>query len=145
MSSKKLAIESLSVTSFRPDPTNARLHTDKQVQQIAKSIEAFGFNVPVLVDAQLRVIAGHGRLRACEVLGITEVPTIKLEHLSEHQVRAFMIADNRLTENAQWDDQILGEQLKILSEAEIDFSLEATGFEMGEIDVFIENLSSATA
>ena len=97
MSPRKLAIESLSVTSLRPDPKNARLHSDKQVQQIARSIEAFGFNVPVLVDAQLRVIAaGHGRLRACEVLGITEVPTIKLEHLSEHQVRAFMIADNRL-------------------------------------------------
>jgi DNA modification methylase len=145
MSSRKLAIESLSVTSLRPDPKNARIHSGKQVQQIARSIEDFGFNVPVLVDAQLRVIAGHGRLRACEVLGITEVPTIKLEHLSEHQVRAFMIADNRLTENAQWDDQLLGEQLKILSEAEIDFTLEATGFEMGEIDVFIENLSPATA
>lgn len=145
MAHRTLSIENRPLSSLQLDPRNPRLHSDKQIGQIADSIRSFGFNVPVLIDAQLRVIAGHGRLRACELLGITEVPTIQLEHLSEHQVRAFMIADNRLTENAQWDDQLLGEQLKILSEAEIDFTLEATGFEMGEIDVFIENLTPAAA
>jgi DNA modification methylase len=144
MNSRKLAIEYLPVASLRPDPKNARLHSDKQVQQIAKSIEAFGFNVPVLVDANSQVVAGHGRLSACKRLGIAQVPAIRLEHLSEHQRRAFMIADNRLTENSKWDDQLLGEQLKILSEAELDFTLETTGFELGEIDLRIENLGPAS-
>jgi DNA modification methylase len=143
MSSHKLTIEYLPVASLRLDPKNARLHSDKQVQQIARSIEAFGFNVPVLVDANLQVMAGHGRLRACEQLGIAQVPVIRLEHLSEHHRRTFMIADNRLTENSEWDNRLLGEQLKILSESELDFSLEVTGFEMGEIDLIIENLSPA--
>ena len=144
MSSRKLTIEYLSVASLGPDPKNARLHSDKQVQQIARSIETFGFNVPVLVDANSQVIAGHGRLSACRLLGISQVPVIRLEHLSEHQKRAFMIADNQLTETSEWDTQLLGEQLKILSEAELEFSLEVTGFEVGEIDLMIENLNPAT-
>jgi DNA modification methylase len=144
MNLRKLAIEYLPVASLRPDPKNARLHSDKQVQQIARSIEAFGFNVPVLIDSTSQVMAGHGRLLACGLLGIDNVPVIRLEHLSEHQRRAFMIADNRLTENAEWDERLLGEQLKILSEAELDFTVETTGFEMGEIDLLIENLAPAT-
>jgi len=141
MSSQKLAVEYLSIDSLRPDPENARLHSRKQVQQIAKSIEGFGFNVPLLVDADLQVMAGHGRLLACKLLRMTQVPVIRLEHLSDHQIRAFMIADNRLTENGDWDDRLLGEQFKILSEAEIDFKLEVTGFETSEIDLFIEDLT----
>jgi DNA modification methylase len=139
-----LAIKYCSVAKLKPDPKNPRVHSEKQVQQIARSIEAFGFNVPLLVDAEMQVVAGHGRLQACQLLGITEVPTISLEHLTEAQARAFMIADNRLTENADWDDRLLAEQLKELSELDLDFSLEATGFEMGEIDVLVENLAPAT-
>src|ERR1700693_6293748 len=139
-----LAIEYKSTAALRPDPKNPRAHSDRQIEQIARSIQTFGFNVPVLVDAGMRVIAGHGRLMACKLLGIDDVPVIRLDHLSEHQRRAFMIADNRLTENAEWDDRLLGEQLKILSEAELDFTLETTGFEMGEIDLMIENLTPAT-
>ena len=141
MALRTLLIEYVSAASLVPDQKNPRLHSDKQLQQIAASIKAFGFNVPVLVDGDLRVIAGHGRLLACNLLGIKKVPIIRLEHLSEHQKRAFVIADNRLTENAEWDDQLLGEQLKILSEAEIDFSLEVIGFEMAEIDIIIENMA----
>jgi DNA modification methylase len=96
-----------------------------------------------LVDGDLRVIAGHGRVRASQLLGMTHVPVIRLEHLSEQQRLAFMIADNRLTENSAWDGRLLGEQLKILAEAELSFSLETTGFEMGEIDVSIDNLAPA--
>jgi ParB-like chromosome segregation protein Spo0J len=73
-----------------------------QIRQIANSIEAFGFNVPVLVDAELNVICGHGRLLACRELGWTEVPTLCLDHLTPAQARAFMIADNRLTEISSW-------------------------------------------
>ena len=140
MTKRILVVEYLPVTTLKLNPQNPRSHSEKQLRQIANSIKIFGFNVPVLIDSQLRVIAGHGRVLACKALGISEVPTIRLEHLSEHQIRAFTIADNRLTENAQWDDRLLGEELNILSEAELDFSLEVTGFEMSEIDIFIENL-----
>ena len=102
ISNRHLAIEYRATGRLKPDPKNPRRHSEKQVQQIARSIEAFGFNVPLLVDAEMHVVAGHGRLQACQLLGITEVPTISLEHLTEAQARAFMIADNRLTENAEW-------------------------------------------
>jgi len=143
MTSRTLAVEYVPVASLRLDSENPRLHSQRQLRQLANSIRSFGFNVPVLVDAQLHVIAGHGRVLASKLLGITQIPTIRLEHMSEQQVRAFTIADNRLAENAQWDNRLLGQQLKILSDAEIDFSLEATGFEMAEIDLMIEGLAAA--
>jgi DNA modification methylase len=145
MPSGKLTIDYLPVASLRLDPKNARLHSNKQVRQIARSIEVFGFNVPILVDADFRVVAGHGRVLACKQLRIAQVPVVRLEHLSEHQIRAFMIADNRLAENSDWDNHLLGEQLQILSQAKIDFTLEVTGFETAEIDLFIENLASPCA
>src|SRR3954449_10695463 len=86
------------VEELNPDPNNPRRHSKKQVRQIAASIEAFGFNVPILVDREGKVIAGHGRLAACHELGWSEVPTLCLDHLSPAPARAFMIADNRLTE-----------------------------------------------
>lgn len=128
------------VAELRPDPRNPRTHTAKQVRQIARSIEAFGFNVPILVDEKDQVVAGHGRLLACKELGWEEVPTIALAHLTEAQVKAFRIADNRLTEISEWDDRLLAEQLKELSLVDLDFKLEAIGFEMGEIDFRIESL-----
>src|ERR1700704_6354302 len=129
------------IDQLKPDPRNPRRHERKQIRQIVDSIAAFGFNVPILVDANLKVIAGHGRLLACRQLGRREVPTISLEHLSEAQARTFMIADNRLTEIARWDDRLLGEQLRELSEIDLDFSLEVTGFEIGEIDLLIEGVA----
>jgi DNA modification methylase len=140
--SRRLAIEYAAVASLKLDPKNPRLHTRRQIHQIARSIRAFGFNVPVLVDAELNVIAGHGRVLACLELGWTKVPTIRLEHLSEAQKRAFMIADNRLTETSVWDDVLLAKQLKELSILDLDFDLEATGFTMGEIDLRIENVGN---
>ena len=137
----QLSIEYLDTASLKPNNQNPRVHTDKQIHQIAQSITAFGFNVPLLVDRNLNVIAGHGRLLASKLLKLDSVPVIRLEHLTDAQRRAFLIADNRLTENASWNDRLLGEQLKILSEAEIDFSLEITGFEMAEIDIFIDGLN----
>ena len=142
---RKLAVEYRSISSLRPDPRNPRQHDERQIQQIARSIEVFGFNVPILINEELQVVAGHGRLLASKLLGLTEVPTIRLEHLTSTQARGFMIADNRLTENAEWDNRLLREQLKILSEAEIDFSLEITGFDMDEIDLIIENVAPTTA
>jgi DNA modification methylase len=128
------------ISELKLDPKNPRAHSQRQVRQIARSIERFGFVVPVLTDARGKVIAGHGRVLAALLLGWSEVPTICLDHLSEAQARAFMIADNRLAENSTWDDRLLAEQLKGLSELELDFSLDVTGFEMGEIDLRIESL-----
>src|SRR5215204_5359445 len=136
--SATLAVTSRAIDLLKPDPANARVHSRQQIRQIARSIQTFGFNVPLLVDADLNVIAGHGRLRAAQKLGLGVVPTISLEHLTPEQARAFAIADNRLTEIATWDEQVLGEQLLELSELDLDFSLDVTGFEIPRIEVLIE-------
>lgn len=136
-----LSIEYVEIARLRPNANNPRIHSEKQIQQIARSIAKFGFNVPLLVDGRLNLIAGHGRLAGAEIVGLKSVPVIRLEHLDENQRRAFLIADNRLTENAEWNNHLLGEQFQFLAEAEIDFSLEITGFEMGEIDCLIEELT----
>lgn len=138
----RIEVVYLAITELELDPKNPRMHAPRQVRQIARSIEAFGFNVPVLIDAKRKVIAGHGRILACKLLGRSEVPTIRLEHMSEAQARAFMLADNRLTETSVWDDRLLAEQLKELSDLDLDFSLEVTGFDMGEIDLRIEGFAS---
>ncbi len=140
---RALAVTYRPIASLKLDPRNPRHHSRQQLRQIARSIEAFGFNVPVLVNADGKVIAGHGRLHACRELGLNEVPTICLEHLTEAQAKAFAIADNRLTENASWDDHLLAEQLKELSALDLSFDLDVTGFGMGEIDLRIEQLDQA--
>ena len=138
------AVEYLPLEAVHADPRNPRLHSKRQIRQIARSIEAFGFNVPVLIDRNNQVIAGHGRLDACRLLCQEEVPTIRLDHLTPAQARAFMIADNKLATLSDWDDDLLGQCLKELSELDLDFSIEATGFEMGEIDLRIEQLEAAS-
>ena len=143
--SSRLTIIYRPIRDLKPDPANPRRHSKKQVSQIARSIEAFGFNVPILIDAEDKVIAGHGRLLACQELGWNEVPTLCLDHLSQAQARAFIIADNRLSEIAGWDDRLLAEQLRDLSVAGLDFSLEVTGFEIGEIDLRIASLDDPPA
>jgi DNA modification methylase len=136
----RLSVVYRRIDDLKPDPANPRLHSKKQIRQIANSIEVFGFIVPILIDRDGKVIAGHGRLLACRELGITDAPTLCLDHLTPAQARAFMIADNRLTEIATWDDRLLAQQLKDLSLLGLDFSLEVIGFEMGEIDLRIASL-----
>jgi DNA modification methylase len=136
----ELAIIYRPIEDLKPDSANPRRHTRKQVRQIAESIKAFGFNVPILIDRHGNIIAGHGRWLACRELGFTEVPTLCLDHLTPAQARAFMIADNRLTEIAVWDDRLLAQQLKELTLVGLDFDIEAIGFEMGEIDLRIASL-----
>ena len=139
----RLSVVSAPIESLKLNPANPRLHSDKQVRQIARSIEVFGFIVHVLVDTQMQIIAGHGRVQAAKLRGMTHVPIICVDHLTEVQALAFMIADNRLTENSKWDEHLLGEQFKILSQVELEFSLDITGFETGEIDVLIEGIVPA--
>jgi ParB-like chromosome segregation protein Spo0J len=137
----RLAVVYRPIAELKLDPKNPRRHSPRQINQIARSIRNFGFIAPMLIDASSRVIAGHGRLMAAQHLGLSEAPTICVDHLSEAQVRVFMIADNGLTDNSFWDERLLAEQLKELSLLDLDFSLELTGFEMGEIDLRIEGLT----
>lgn len=126
------------IETLTPDPKNARRHPSKQIQQLAASIAAFGFIVPVLIDRHDRVVSGHGRLLAAGELGITEVPTIRIDHLNDAERRAFQIADNELTTHAEWDEDLLAEQLSILSATDLDFDIEVTGFELPVIDLMIQ-------
>ena len=131
----------LPIGSIVPDPSNPRKHSLKQIRAIANSIEAFGFNAPILVDKGNRVVAGHGRLEAGQLLGLAEVPVIRLEHLSEQQAKAYMLADNKLTDRSSWDDRKVAIVLKELSDIiTLDFEIEATGFEAPEIDLRIQSL-----
>src|SRR3954447_14351919 len=136
-----LRIEHVPVGQLRPTPRSARLHSERQLKQIARSIEAFGFNVPVLADREGNLLAGHGRVQAAQRLGLRVIPVIRLEHLTPEQARAFSLADNRLAEISSWDDRLLAEVLRDLALVNLDFDLEATGFTMAEIDLRIEDLS----
>jgi DNA modification methylase len=123
------------VRELRPYQGNARTHSKKQIRQIANSIERFGFTNPVLISDDNEIIAGHGRVAAAKLLGITAVPTVKLSHLSPAERRAYVIADNKLALNAGWDREVLAIELQGL--IDMDFDVELTGFEPAEIDLVI--------
>ena len=142
---RDLNITYLNAADLRPYVSNPRTHSKKQLRQIAESIQTFGWTNPILVDAENGVIAGHGRLEAAKLLGIDQVPTIHIEDMSEAQMRAYVIADNRLAENAGWDDGLLAIELQALTEVELGFDIKTIGFEMGEIDLLIEGLEVGEA
>ncbi len=116
---RDLQVETVSVSALQPYGRNPRTHSTKQLRQIAASIKQFGFVNPVLTDAGGRIIAGHGRVEAAKLLGMGQVPTIRLEDLTEAQIRAYIIADNRLAELAGWDEEILAIELQFLSELDL--------------------------
>src|SRR5260370_18480266 len=117
-----------------PDPDNPRKHGRAQISAIARSIEAFGFNAPILVDKNNKIVAGHGRYEAAMLLGIDKAPSILLDHLPETRSRAYLLADNKLTDRSTWDDPKLAIQLKELSDRVLDFDVESIGFEPPAID-----------
>lgn len=120
-------------TELAPFVGNARTHSKKQVAQIASSITAFGFTNPILADPAGEVIAGHGRLLAAKSLGLTTVPVITLDWMSEAQKRALRLADNKIALNAGWDPEVLKIELDALGD--LSFDLDLTGFSTGELDV----------
>ena len=124
-----------------PNKGNARTHTKKQIRQIASSIKRFGFTNPVLIDDHGEIIAGHGRVEAAKLLCLTEVPTLRLSHLSPEEKRAYVLADNKLAEMAGWDPEILAIELQAL--IDFDFEVELTGFSMGEIDIVLDKAAEA--
>jgi DNA modification methylase len=130
------------VGALKPYARNARTHSKKQVRQIATSIERFGFTNPVLVGDDGTIIAGHGRVAAAKLLGMTEVPTLALSHLNEAERRAYVIADNKLALNAGWDAEILAIELQGL--IDLDFDVSLTGFSYAEIDFALDDAREAS-
>src|SRR5689334_7746781 len=104
---KNLGIVNRPIASLRPRARNPRTHSKKQIGQIANSIRQFGFIRPVLIGSNDEIIAGHGSVEAAKLAGMTEVPTVRVDHLSEEQIRAYVIADNKLAENSGWDHELL--------------------------------------
>ena len=123
-----------------PYARNARTHSKKQLRQIADSIDRFGFTNPILIDASNTILAGHGRVEAARLLGLAEVPCIRVEHMSAEEKRAYVLADNKLALNAGWDEEILAEELKELLAVDLDFDIGLTGFTVAEIDSLVDGL-----
>lgn len=116
-----------------PYARNSRTHDESQVAQIAASIKEFGWTNPILLDGKNGIIAGHGRVMAAQKLGETKVPTIELSHLTNHQKRAYIIADNKLALNSGWDNELLALELDDLKDAGYDIAL--TGFDFDEVNI----------
>ena len=132
---RDLAVQIWPIDRLLPYARNARTHSDEQVAQVAASIHEFGFVNPILASADRVIIAGHARLAAARKLGMTEVPVIVLDHLSETQRRALVLADNRLALNAGWDEEMLRVELESLKED--DFNLDLVGFSDEELGTLL--------
>ena len=111
--------------------TNARTHNKRQIEKLVKSIKEFNFINPIIVDKNNEIIAGHGRLEAAKLMGMDTVPTLLVEHLSEAQIRAYRLADNRLALDSEWDEDILRAELEAIKD--LDFDLDFIGFEEDEL------------
>jgi DNA modification methylase len=130
------------VSELLPYARNARTHSDEQVSQLAASIKEFGFNNPVAIDADGMILCGHGRVMAAQKLHMAEVPTVCLSHLSDTQVKAYILADNKLALNAGWDNDMLKVELEDLKD--LDFDLNLTGFSDEELkDILVEDPTEA--
>jgi len=127
-----MQVEQRKIEALIPYVNNSRTHSDEQVAQIAASVREFGWTNPILVDGQNGIIAGHGRLAAARKLGLAEVPVIVLDHLSEAQKKALVIADNKLASNAGWDDEMLRLELGDLQEMGFDATI--AGFSTDELE-----------
>jgi ParB-like nuclease domain len=136
-------IEMIPLRSLKKSPRNARTHSKSQIEQIANSINRFGFITPIVVDRQNRIRAGHGRAEAAELIGLKTVPIIRLTDLSEIELRAYALADNRIAESAGWNKELLAVEIHELQIAlpEIGLDLSITGFEPGEVDAVLTDFS----
>lgn len=140
MRTEKLKVVYRNVNDLIPYSRNARTHSPSQITKIASSIKEFGWTVPILIDGENGIIAGHGRLEAAKKLGLTEVPTIELKDLSEAQRRAYILADNRLALDAGWDEELLKIELNELQNTGVDLS--EIGFSSQEISSLVGDCAS---
>jgi len=131
-----LQIEQTPILALRVQDRNARTHTKRQIRQIANSIKRFGFTNPILTDDSLQILAGHGRLEAARLLGMSTVPSIRLSHMSDAEKRAYVIADNAIALKAGWDRETLAIEMQEL--VDLGFEVELTGFETAEIDLLLD-------
>ena len=129
------------IAALTPWARNARTHSKKQIRQIAASIQQFGFTNPVLIDEAGTILAGHGRVAAAQLLGMTEVPCLRLDHMTEDEKRAYVLADNTLALDAGWDEDLLAAELGALLSADLDFDIGLTGFTIPEIDGILETVA----
>jgi DNA modification methylase len=135
-------IEMIPPGDLRPWGRNARTHSKKQVKQIAESIRTFGFTNPVLIDQANTILAGHGRVEAAKRLGLAAVSCVRIEHMTQAEKRAYVLADNKLALNAGWDQDLLVEELQaLLATDDLGFDIGVIGFEVGEIDTLIEQVA----
>lgn len=141
------AIEMLAPRGLRPAERNVRTHSKKQIRQIADLMVRFGVINPVIADDHGRIVAGHARAEAAKLLGLKQVPVIRLSHLNETEIRAYVLADNKLAERAGWDREMLAIELEQLQIAlpEIGLDVGITGFEPGEIDLIMLDFSEDRA
>ncbi len=132
--------KTLPITFLKPNPKNARTHSKSQIDQIAKSIERFGYTAPILIDETMTIICGHGRLQAAQKLGLQSVPVRVVSDLTDTQKRALMIADNKIAENAGWDRSLLASELAELAIElpKLDLDISITGFDTGELDAIFD-------
>lgn len=136
------AIVDRPIGALHPYARNARTHSKRQLRQIAASIERFGFVNPVLVTGAGDIVAGHGRVEAAKLLGLKSVPTLSVDHLSDVERRAYILADNKLALNAGWDKEILAIELQGL--IDLDFEVDLTGFSLAEIDGVLDDAREAS-
>ena len=133
-----MQVEQVQVNKLIPYANNARTHSEAQVAQIAASIRAFGFNNPVLIDEESTIIAGHGRVLAAQALEMSDVPCIRLTHLTPSQRKAYIIADNKIALNSGWDEELL----KLELEGMTDIEQIATGFSPEELNLLFNGWQS---
>ena len=139
-----IQIEYWAVADLVLDSRNPRQHPQRQVNQLADSIREFGFVMPVVADGQGQVVIGHGRVLAAKKLRMPRIPVVQIRHLSKAQLKALRIADNKLAQNAHWDERLLGESFLELQELDLEFDLSITGFSLPEIDLTLQNLDETT-
>ncbi|MEM8936285.1 MAG: DNA methyltransferase, partial [Pseudomonadota bacterium] len=130
------------VTALKAYQNNPKTHSDAQINQIIKSIETFGWTYPILVDEDLMVLAGHGRLEAAKRMVLKKVPTLKVVGLTQAQKKAYVIADNKISENGGWDSDLLQIEFESLSGMDLNFDLELTGFSAPQIDIALGRASN---
>jgi DNA modification methylase len=136
----EIQIQYRAVGDLALDPRNPRQHSQRQINQIADSIREFGFIMPVVIDDTSQVVIGHARVLAAKKLDMPQIPVVEIRHLSKAQLKALSIADNKLAQNAHWDERLLGESFLELKELDPDFDLSVTGFSLPEIDLTLQTL-----